>query len=163
MTHIPRISIEKELTAAPGLGPWGGAGGRPFEDGVFSGIRKISVYRDDYVVHSIVIEYDRSGKSILKKHGGDGGDIVNEVYFDYPIECLISISGFYGVFDGHEVVKSLSFYTNDGSYGPFGNEAGLFFSSREVDAIIVGFHGRSGLYLDAIGVVREYFKCTIPK
>ncbi|KAF5202819.1 Jacalin-related lectin [Thalictrum thalictroides] len=156
-TSVPRYSVGKEVVSAPGLGPWGGAGGRPFEDGVYSGIKKIYIRRDKDVVHSITIEYDKNGESVIKKHGGDGGDeMIYRIKLNYPTESLISISGFYGPFNGNEVIKSLSFHTTEGRYGPFGDEAGLYFSSTEVNAKVVGLHGRSGLYLDAIGVVREY-------
>ncbi|KAL5697411.1 hypothetical protein ACHQM5_030728 [Ranunculus cassubicifolius] len=152
----------KELVtvSAPGLGPWGGAGGRPFDDGVFTGIRSILVRRDDDAVRAIIIEYDRSGQSVVMRHGSEIGHNVNRVCLDYPKECLISVSGFYGPFHGQDVIKSLSFQTTKGKYGPFGEELGIFFSSTEVNAKIVGFHGRSGACLDAIGVVREYFKCS---
>lgn len=50
------------------------------------------------------------------------------------------------------MVKSLTFYTNKNKYGPFGDEQGTYFSSRQTDGVIVGFHGRKGYFLDCIGV-----------
>lgn len=67
--------------------------------------------------------------------------------------------GFYGRIesnDGYEAVRSLSFYTNKGKYGPFGKEIGKFFSSPAPNGKVVGFHGRSGFCLDALGVHMEY-------
>lgn len=62
-----------------GPGPWGGDGGRPWNDGVFSGIKQIYLTRDD-VICSIQIEYDRNGQSVWSvKHGGNGGTTTHRV------------------------------------------------------------------------------------
>lgn len=53
---------------------------------------------------------------------------------------------------GPTVVKSLMFHTTKRSYGPYGDEQGTFFSSSLGDGMIVGLHGRSGWYIDSIGV-----------
>lgn len=53
---------------------------------------------------------------------------------------------------GPYVVKSLTFHTTKGKYGPFGEEQGPEFSSNIKGGRIVGFFGREGLFLDAIGV-----------
>lgn len=56
-----------------------------------------------------------------------------------------------------EGVRSISFYTNLGKYGPFGREIGKCFQSPVLNGgKIVGFHGRSGFRLDALGVHVEY-------
>lgn len=56
-----------------GPGPWGGDGGRPWDDGVFSGIKQIYLTRSEAIC-SIQIEYDRNGQSVWSvKHGGNGG------------------------------------------------------------------------------------------
>lgn len=69
---------------------------------------------------------------------------------------LVGISGYYGPADVRDeckiVVKSLTFYTNRGRYGPIGEEIGAYFTSPRNDGRIVGFHGKSGCYLYAIGV-----------
>ena len=53
---------------------------------------------------------------------------------------------------GPIAIKSLTFHTTKKKYGPFGEEQGTFFSSVLADGMIVGFHGRSGWYIDSIGV-----------
>lgn len=70
-----------------GPGPWGGDGGRPWDDGVYSGIKQIFVTRGEAVC-SIQIEYDRSGQSLWSaKHGGNGGTVTHRVnislYFSF--------------------------------------------------------------------------------
>ena len=51
------------------------------------------------------------------------------------------------------VVTSLTFRTDKGrTYGPYGEETGTPFSIPAANGCIVGFWGRSGWLLDAIGV-----------
>lgn len=53
---------------------------------------------------------------------------------------------------GPNVIRSLMFHTTKGVYGPFGEQVGEKFTTRLKQGMIVGFHGRKGLFLDAIGV-----------
>ncbi|GLJ05517.1 hypothetical protein SUGI_0019470 [Cryptomeria japonica] len=143
-----------------GPGPWGGDGGKPWDDGVFSGIRQIIIFREE-VINSIQVEYDRNGQSVWStRHGGSGGETTNRIKFDYPNEVLTCVSGYYSCFrqEGDpKVIKSLTFYSSRGKYGPFGEEFGKFFTSAQTGGKIVGFHGKSGLYLDAIGVHMQHW------
>lgn len=62
-----------------GPGPWGGEGGRAWDDGVFSGIRQIFLTRGTAIC-SIQLEYERNGQSVWSvKHGGDGGNDTHRV------------------------------------------------------------------------------------
>ena len=74
-----------------------------------------------------------------------------------PSEFLKEVSGTYGPFsDLPNVITSLTLVTNLCSYGPFGQPSGTPFHTRlDKTCSIVGFFGRSGAYLDAIGV---YFR-----
>lgn len=85
-----------------------------------------------------------------------------QVKFDYPEEYLISINGHYGsLSDWSSVfVRSITFGTNRKTYGPFGIEHGTYFSLPTNGTKIVGFHGRSGLYVDAIGAHLKPIKET---
>ncbi|GLT41112.1 hypothetical protein SLA2020_152010 [Shorea laevis] len=137
-----------------GPGPWGGDGGKSWDDGVFSGIKQIFVTKAEAIC-SIQIEYDRNGQSVWSvKHGGHGGTTTHRLKLDYPHEVLIRISGYYGCIkdENTKVVRSLTFYTSRGTYGPFGEEIGTYFTSAMTNGKVVGFHGRSSMYLDAIGV-----------
>jgi len=60
------------------------------------------------------------------------------------------------------LVRSLSFESNKKTYGPFGVEQGTYFSVPMTGAKIVGFHGRCGWYLDAIGVYMKSLKQPNP-
>lgn len=73
---------------------------------------------------------------------------------------LTCISGFYGPINGYHgarVVKSLTFTTSRRKCGPYGEEIGAFFTSITTEGKVVGFHGRSGMYLDAIGVHMQHW------
>ncbi|CAN1163505.1 Jacalin-related lectin 3 [Linum perenne] len=144
-----------------GPGPWGGEGGRPWDDGVFSGIKQMFLTRTPDAICSIQIEYDRGGQSVWSvKHGCNTGTYTHRVKLEYPHEVLVSVSGYYGTTsreDTQKVVKAMSFQTSRGKYGPFGEEVGMFFTSSTAEGKVVGFHGRSGAYLDAIGVHMQYW------
>jgi hypothetical protein len=76
-----------------------------------------------------------------------------QVKLDYPDEFLTSIHGHYGSLNewGPVFVRSLTFESNMRTYGPFGVEQGTCFSFPMTGGKIVGFHGKCGWYLDAIG------------
>ncbi|TYI75475.1 hypothetical protein E1A91_D06G007700v1 [Gossypium mustelinum] len=139
---------------------WGGDGGRPWDDGVYSGIKQIYITKSDAIC-SIQVEYDRNGQSVWSvKHGGHDGTTTNRVKLDDPHEVLNCISGYYGTINNDEqlkVVKSLTFNTSRGKYGPFGEEKGTYFTSTITEGKVVGFHGRSSSYLDAIGVHMQHW------
>ncbi|KAL3505336.1 hypothetical protein ACH5RR_035177 [Cinchona calisaya] len=143
-----------------GPGPWGGDGGKPWDDGVFTGIKQIILTKTEYIC-SIEIEYDRNGQSVWSvKHGGNGGQTANRVKLEYPHEVLTRISGYYDSVNkeqGTMVIKSLTFHTTRRKCGPFGEELGNYFSSTTTEGKVVGFHGRSGMYLDAVGVHMQHW------
>ncbi|PIA42885.1 hypothetical protein AQUCO_02000380v1 [Aquilegia coerulea] len=71
----------------------------------------------------------------------------------------MKVTGFYGPVEengGLDALRSLSFYTNKGKYGPFGDEIGTYFASFPRN--VVGFHGRAGVYLDDLSVHTEYIQ-----
>jgi hypothetical protein len=61
-----------------GPGPWGGEGGKPWDDVVYTGVKQIYITRNEFI-GSIQIEYDRSGQSIWSTRHGDGGQITHRV------------------------------------------------------------------------------------
>lgn len=142
-----------------GPGPWGGDGGKPWDDGVFTGIKQVFLTRSEAIC-SIQIEYDRNGQSVWSvKHGGNSGTNTHRIKLESPNEVLTCISGYYGPIGNEhcKVIKSLTFYTSRGKYGPFGEEIGTFFTSTTTEGKVVGFHGRSSLYLDAVGVHMQHW------
>ncbi|KAF8013848.1 hypothetical protein BT93_I1646 [Corymbia citriodora subsp. variegata] len=133
------------------MGPFGGQGGSPWDDGVSTVVRKIIVTSGS-AIDSITVEYDKNGYVVQgPKHGGDGGDPEPEIKLDYPQEYLTSFSGHIGSLFGYIIVRSITFHSNERTYGPFGEEVGKYFHFPSIGKKIVGFHGRSGLYLDSLG------------
>lgn len=136
-------------------GPWGGEGGKPWDDGVYTGVKKIILTRGDAIC-SIQVQYDQNGHSVWSAlHGLPYDSCTYHIKLDYPYEVLTWISGYYDILVGDRqrwVVRSLTFHTNRTKYGPYGKAVGTYFSSENKEGKIVGFHGRSGTFLDAIGV-----------
>lgn len=161
-----RRVIEEEVTYGVvkepvpcGPGPWGGDGGKPWDDGVYTGIKQVYITRGD-VINSIQVEYDRGGQSVWSTRHGSSGEKTNRIKFDYPNEVFNCISGYISsaALDGkNKVVKSLTLHTTRGKYGPFGEELGTYFTSATTEGKVVGFHGRSALYVDAIGVHMQHW------
>ncbi|PIA55913.1 hypothetical protein AQUCO_00700319v1 [Aquilegia coerulea] len=142
-----------------GPGPWGGDGGRPWDDGVFTGVKQIFLTRAEAIC-SIQIEYDRNGQSVWSVRHGGSGEATNKIKFDYPHEVVTCVCGYYGPInrdDRMKAIKSLTIFTSRGKYGPYGEEVGTFFTSTTTEGKVLGFHGRSSLYLDAIGVHMQHW------
>lgn len=143
------------------IGPWGGEGGQPWDDGVHAGVRKIHLTRSGEAICSIQIEYDRNGQPVwAAQHGAGNEACTHLIKFNYPHEVLTCISGYYDALFGDRrkmVVKSLSFQTNRARYGPYGKEIGTHFSSAKTEGKVIGFHGQSAQFLDAIGVHMQCF------
>lgn len=79
-----------------------------------------------------------------------------QVTLEYPDEHLISISGHVSSY-----IRSLTFESNKRRYGPFGSRRGLPFSLPPMGRKIVGFYGKSGRLVDAIGVYLKPLKQII--
>lgn len=136
------------------MGPWGGNGGSNWDDGSYNGLREITLVYDR-CIDSIRVVYDKNGKRFLaEKHGGAGGNRSAEIKLQYPEEFLTSVSGHYCpvVHGGSPVIRSLTLKSNRRTFGPFGVEEGTPFSFSVNEDQIIGFKGRSGWYLDSIGL-----------
>ncbi|CAL9129668.1 unnamed protein product [Musa textilis] len=66
-------------------------------------------------------------------------------------EYLNAISGYIGEYDGTPCISQLTFTTNMGTYGPYGDGGGTPFNLPVDEGKIAGFYGRAGTYLIAIG------------
>ncbi|KAI8013191.1 hypothetical protein LOK49_LG05G03639 [Camellia lanceoleosa] len=147
--YIPNSSLENTMN-------------RHWDDGVFSTVMKVNVYtgNDERVVRAVKVKYmKRDGDSVWSLLHGYSGT-VNEIKLDYPSEEIVGIEGYHGAVegrDGSEAITCITFHTNMREYGPFREEVGTYFSSTLYGGKVVGFSGRSGSYLNAIGVHVEYF------
>ncbi|CAH8272151.1 unnamed protein product [Arabidopsis lyrata] len=134
--------------------------GDAFDDGVFNGVKKIIVGEHIGCVAYIKIEYEKDGKFETREHGTIRRDL-KEFVVDYPSECITSFGGSYGHVNGYKAVmiKSLIFKTSYGRTSPvlgetnsFGNPAdNQFMLEGKNGGKLLGFHGRSGAAIDAIG------------
>lgn len=135
------------------VGPWGGNGGNNWDDGSNKGVREIIVIYGD-CIDSIRVVYVKNGKpASSEKHGGGGGSKTAEIKLQFPDEYLTGVSGYYSPMwrGGSPVIRSLMFRSNRRTFGPFGVEGGTPFSLPMEGGQIVGFKGKCGSYVDAIG------------
>lgn len=64
------------------VGPWGGNGGADWDDGIYNGVREITLVYG-HCIDSISVVYDRNGKPVkAETHGGRGGNQTAEVRSD---------------------------------------------------------------------------------
>ncbi|KAM7468839.1 hypothetical protein LguiA_007022 [Lonicera macranthoides] len=136
------------------LGPCGGLGGDQWSCRASREITEI-VLRVEGNIKSISFK-DASGM-VSGTFGGRGNDPNDrgeekKIEIQWPSEYLKSISGTYGSYKGLLVITSLSLITNLTTYGPFGTASSETFSFPIANSAVVGFHGRCGYYLDALGI-----------
>lgn len=150
----PRISTENEFCRSQ---PYGGFGGDYWNDGTYSGIRRITMTSKDNRLASVQLTYGLEGDESVKdkyflglRHGG-AGSARTEYNLNYPEEIVTKISGYFGTYGPHKVIISLTFHTNQRTLGPCGHEGGPYFETEE-EGKMVGVFGSSGDVVDSIGV-----------
>jgi len=135
------------------VGPLGGNGGDVVDiPPAPQRLESVTIGSGD-VIDSLAFSYiDQVGeKQTAGPWGGDGG-LSKTINFE-PTETVKKIMGTTGNFGGKVVVNSLKIVTNLDTYGPYGKGNGIQFVIPENDnSSVVGFHGRAGLFLDAIGI-----------
>ena len=77
-----------------------------------------------------------------------------QIKLSFPDEYLTAVSGHYSpvAHGGSPVIRSLAFRSSQRAYGPFGAAEGTPFTFPVDGGVIVGFCGRSGWQLDAVGL-----------
>ncbi|CAN6827562.1 unnamed protein product [Brassica oleracea var. botrytis] len=137
------------------MGPLGGDKGKTFDDGVLNGVKKVTIGADEYSITYIKIEYENNGKVETREHGTNRGEL-KEFSVAYPNEYITAVGGSYKHIFNYDttLVKSLYFTTSKGSTSPlFGELKGTEFEFKDENGgNLVGFHGRGGYAIDAIGV-----------
>jgi len=106
------------------------------------------------VIESIAFSYvDQAG---VNKSSGPWGSVSappNTIQLG-PSETVNMVSGTCDIYQGIFVVSTLTFRTNIQIYGPFGTQQSNpipFSVSTKANESVVGFFGRSGKLLDALG------------
>lgn len=127
----------------------GGQGGTIFNDEVPAGARLMSItLAGGAVIDSIQCRWQLPNGTIKEgeRHGGSGGSLYPPIVLAKD-EVITQVSGRCGT-----RVDSLTFTTNYRKYGPYGGGGGSDFVLTPVTGWVVGFSGRSGGVLDAIGI-----------
>ncbi|XP_021317581.1 uncharacterized protein LOC8068739 [Sorghum bicolor] len=149
------VEEDNEKVVLQRRGPWGGDRGSTRDIMVAPQSLKSVKICSAAVVDAISFSYlDRYGREHSMPFWGGVGGMIRTIDLA-PSEYVKEVSGTYGLCSPHPdvVITSLTLVTNLCSYGPFGQPTGTPFHTRvDKTASIVGFFGRSGIYLDAIGV-----------
>ena len=133
------------------LGPSGGGGGNYYSDSQTGGRQLIEVrIRSGAFIDAIQTVYvDAIGqKFVSQRYGGGGGNL--DIFKLAPGEYITRISGKYGSF-----VDSLLIQTNKGrakGWGGSGGSANYTYTAPP-GSRIHGFFGRSGKFIDSVGVI----------
>lgn len=57
------VPLQRQLSTLDESGPWGGEDGKPWDDGIHTGVKKIILTRGDAIC-SIQVQYDQNGHSV---------------------------------------------------------------------------------------------------
>ncbi|XP_071712187.1 jacalin-related lectin 3-like [Rutidosis leptorrhynchoides] len=137
------------------VGPWGGNGGNQWDDGVHNGVREIGILYGTSI-YAMQVTYDNNGKPFqAENHAGIYRHTKSaQIKLQHPDEILVGVSGRYcpAVNGGQPVIRSLTFKSNTRTFGPFGFEEGTPFNFLTNGQKIVGFYGKTGWFLDSIGL-----------
>ncbi|XP_044394776.1 uncharacterized protein [Triticum aestivum] len=148
------LANKKEENWPAKNGPWGGNGGRARDIKVAPQSLESVTIRSGSVVDSLAFSFkDGNGRHhTAGPWGSDGGS--GKTIKLGPTEFVTEVSGTFGSFGAlSNVLTSLTLVTNCGSYGPFGKRQGSpFKTTMQSNSSIVGFFGRAGQFVDAIGV-----------
>ncbi|GMN68808.1 hypothetical protein TIFTF001_037856 [Ficus carica] len=129
------------------VGPWGGSGDNGWDDGSYTKVRQIELSHRDTIDFFSVL-YDLNGQPF------DGPKHPSKHSFP-TVKFLVSVSGNASPLSWLAtttlVVCSFTFKTNKRIFGPYGQEEGTPFNFPIENSLIVGFNGRTGELLDAIG------------
>lgn len=143
------ISSAQQLST---LGPSGGPGGTQFTDGVVGGSWPAEIQvRSGAYIDAVQVLFKSTLTNEMRKgdrHGGDGGKLQTLKLQDD--EYIVKILGTYDKF-----VESLTIVTNKERIFECGTKIkgkAEFFYSTPKGFMIYQFWGRSGVYVDAIGV-----------
>ncbi|CAL9120035.1 unnamed protein product [Musa acuminata var. zebrina] len=140
------------------VGPWGGNGGDAWNMGQADHITKLRIYYGDNIV-GLEITYILNGNPHTGKYGTTTGPS-EEIILEED-EYFTSISGYFHAlsnYQGHAIVMLLTLDTNKGASISVGNKIGSSFAlTLEEGSKILGFFGRAGTAIDAIGI-----RCSLP-
>ncbi|KAL8240896.1 hypothetical protein R6Q59_014251 [Mikania micrantha] len=131
------------------VGPWGNPWKFLTNDGK---ITSIILTNDEKTIHSLKFAYtDKDGNDL--NAGPFGTPLPTPRLIEFSDgEILVETSGTFGMCANHQVkvIKSLTFKTNKGVYGPFGDASGTAFS---MNGVFEGFFGNAGKVIYVFGAI----------
>ena len=132
-------------------GPSGGTGGSYYADNETEGLHvvEVRVWHGKYIDAIQFVYGNKQGGQIEgKKHGGNGGGL--STFKLQPGETIAKISGKHG-----SLVDSMQLLTSNGREQQWGGPGGTvrYTYSAPPGSSIFGLFGRSGTYIDALGVI----------
>uniref|UniRef100_A0ACD5TSV5 Uncharacterized protein n=1 Tax=Avena sativa TaxID=4498 RepID=A0ACD5TSV5_AVESA len=146
--HDNKISADPVVK----MGPCGGGGGDAWKMDM-RGVTRIFrvVVRHGEAVDAISALYERDGQAEESKLWGGTGGQRFEICLRQD-EYLTSVKGHYGFFDKWFIIRSLTFVSNQRTFGPYGKQEGAPFKLPAAGGKIIGFHGRCSCgLLDSLG------------
>uniref|UniRef100_M4C7F1 Jacalin-type lectin domain-containing protein n=1 Tax=Brassica campestris TaxID=3711 RepID=M4C7F1_BRACM len=153
-------SLPPSLSPIYKLDAQGGAEGRVWNDGSFDAVKRLRIGQDNVRITYLEFEYAKGGKSEQLHHGVKGGT-PSEFVLDFPDEYIKSVEATYdkpNLFQ-NTVITSLTIKTSKGRTSSFGYTKGKKFVLEQKDCPLVGFHGKVGDAIDALGA---YFAPLVP-
>ncbi|XP_055814661.1 inactive protein RESTRICTED TEV MOVEMENT 1-like [Solanum dulcamara] len=146
------------------VGPAGGKKGIAWDEKGKGEIAKIFISYDENAVYSLQFLFFENGNFVLSNTHGAAHHYNFTMYIvlDHPSEFLTSIKGFYDLesFCTSIYLRSITFGTNKGTYGPYGMKTCVNYKVKELnlqigddDRTFGGFHGtKYGDSIESIGV-----------
>ncbi|CAH2058741.1 unnamed protein product [Thlaspi arvense] len=130
----------------------GGTEGRVWDDGSYDGVKTLRIGQDNCRITYLEFVYEKGGKSETRNHGVKG-QTPSEFVLDFPGEYIKSVEATYHnpILFRNTVITSLKFETSKGRTSFFGYETGKKFVLEQKDRRLVGFHGKEGDAIDALG------------
>ncbi|KAL3812273.1 hypothetical protein ACJIZ3_013541 [Penstemon smallii] len=149
------------------IGPVGSKSGNIWDEKGHNKIFQIFISHDDEI-NSIQFQYAENGTLVLSDlQGRSDGYKFDVVKLNHPSEYVTWISGFKNNNNSHLI--SITFGTNHGQYGPFGQSTGKdkeFLFRLGEDRQFGGFHGTAdnnsvksiGVYLKPVAILDSFTK-----
>ncbi|EAZ12139.1 hypothetical protein OsJ_02022 [Oryza sativa Japonica Group] len=150
-----------EMAGFNKIGPWGGNGGIEYVmETVPHRLESITIY-SSVVVDSLEFSYSEvNGDNHTSGPWGSASSESSQMIRLGSHDFLREVSGTVGPFNSMpNVITSLKFFTNGGTYGPFGQGGGTPFKvdPLEYSSNIVGFFGRAEQCLETFGIYIRKF------
>ncbi|ESQ52611.1 hypothetical protein EUTSA_v10016631mg [Eutrema salsugineum] len=130
----------------------GGTEGTVWDDSSYDGVKTLRIGKDNCRITYLESEYVKGGKSETRQHGVKG-ETPSEFVLDFPGEYIKSVEATYNrpILFRNTVITSLKFETSNGRTAFFGYEVGKKFVLKQNGLKLVGFHGKEGDAIDALG------------